>query len=138
MTQEISRVEEIEQEEDTSLVISIGDPEHSTYLDLVDTKPRSTTAHVLAGATVGVLAGVAGLALAKSGKLPFQAPSKLPFNFNIPRANLTDAQKLGSAFVAATTALGAIIPALHSRKHNSWAKTVLAETREAQAEEMAR
>lgn len=136
MTQEINRVEETEQEEESSLVISIGDPEHSTYLDLVDTKPRSTTAHVLAGATVGVLAGVAGLALAKSGKLPFQAPSKLPFT--IPGAKLTDQQKLAGAFVAATTALGAIIPALHSRKHNSWAKKVLAETREAQAEEMAR
>jgi hypothetical protein len=83
---------------------------------------------VLAGATVGVLAGVAGLALAKSGKLPF----------SIPGAKLTDQQKLAGAFVAATTALGAIIPALHSRKHNAWAKRVLAETREAQAEEMAR
>lgn len=136
MTQDIKKVDAIEQEdEETSLVISIGDPEHSTYLDLADTKPRSTTAHMLTGATIGVLTGIAGLALAKSGKLPFQVPSKLPFNVSIPNTNLTDAQKSGCAFVTATTALGAIITGLHSHRHNSWAKRVLAEMKEAQQAE---
>lgn len=139
MTQEIKPVETVERaEEDSSLVISIGDPEHSTYLDLADTKPRSTTAHMLTGAAAGLVAGMAGLALVKSGKLPFQAPAKLPFNVNIPNINLTDAQKLGCAFVAATTALGAIIPGLHSHKHNSWAKKVRVDAQQVQEQEMAR